>query len=174
MIKFAIVFLSLLFLGCSGIRKEEKKTTVQQVDNMKISGTTFIEKRKNGIINDWVIKDNFNADTILLTLLDSSTNKTSNVLTFNKDRSVRFWEYNSKPSCGNGIYYLDSTSFWTRNTENGNLILSLDGGIYMYETFHRKIEYHLDTTQFNQLVLIKSKVYYDKHQDSNSRINSKL
>ena len=128
--KFIIAFIWLLYLSCSDNRKEESKTIL-------------IEKRKKGILNDWVITDNFYSDTIVLNLLDSSTNRTIDILTLNKNGSIKYWEYNPQPRCGNGIYYLDSTSFWKCDSNSGKIIFNLYGGVNMEHEFKRKIEYHL-------------------------------
>jgi len=155
----SFIYLTLL-LGCevnhNNTCKEDRKTK----DSSTINHS---QKDITGLYNSWMFNDLNMDDTLTLLRLDSIKHKGAKVLTFNNNKSLTFWLYQPIPSCGNGRFSLnDSISYWEFNKTKNKIILSLQGGYNLDYDFKRMVEYIIDSSQVNKLILIKSKIYYNK------------
>jgi len=149
-----------LLLGCEVNRNDTYEEEVETKDSTKIN---YSQKDIIGLYNSWMFDDLNMDDTIILLRLDSIKHKGAKALTFNNNKSLTFWLYQPIPSCGNGSFSLnDSISNWEFNKTKNKIILSLQGGYNLDYDFKRKVEYIIDSSQANKLILIKSKVYYNK------------
>lgn len=157
---FAWSFVYITLLGCevnhNNISEEKGKTK----DSARIN---YSQKDLRGLYNNWVFSDLNMDDTIVLLRLDSVKHNGVQVLTFNRNKTLSYWLYKPLPSCGNGQFHLnDSISNWEFNATKNKIILSLQGGYNLEYDFKRKIEYIIDSSEINKLILTKSKVHYNK------------
>lgn len=123
----------------------------------------YLQKDITGLYNSWMFNDLNMDDTLVLFRLDSIKHKGAKILTFNKNKTLSYWLYEPIPSCGNGTFSLnDSTSTWEFNKKKNKIVLCLQGGYNLDYDFKRKVEYVIDSSQVNKLILIKSKIHYNK------------
>lgn len=112
--------------------------------------------------NTWVLSNLFYKDVIELTRLNPKSKETFDIITFKNNGSLKYDIHNPIPGCGVGVTFIDTTSNWSVNTKNGNLILTLNGDIGGSGNFIKQIEYTVDSIAYNKLTLRLFKIHYEK------------
>ncbi len=157
-----ILLLTVLLIGTVMLVSMPTKqiATIDLSDKIISQAPTRINRNSN----DWIIEKGLHSDTLVLSRLDSNSAETNWVISFLPDQKIKTWTYNPKPSCGNGmLFFHDSLCNWQMTPDHQKITLKLDGYHAVSEDFSERIEYSINHSFQDKLILVRSKVYAEKH-----------
>ncbi len=109
---------------------------------------------------DWLVTTNIFDSTLTFNRIEQpdSVIPYGSKFTFNKE-NLNYKDLNPAPSCGNGIFFLDSCAY---QKENKQLTLFFKGGYAMEYNFIYKAKYLLQEKTDSAFTLIRTKILIDE------------
>jgi len=144
------ILITLFFCSCN---QKSTKNIVENVNSQEVINSFNLE-------GDWLVTTNLFDSIIIFNRIENpdSSIPYGSQFTFNKE-SLTYKDLNPAPSCGNGIFFIDSCAY--ENTSQ-NFTLFLKGGYAIQSNFIYSAKYLLKKEDNSEFTLIKTKVLRDE------------